>query len=201
MPLEKITERILEDARDVGAKILEKGKNDAGKIVAQYAEKIKNDEEKAMKKAETQASARQSQMINTAGRLARNEILAQKRDWIDRVLKGVKKDILDMPEPAYLALLANLVKKANLEGNEEIGLAHKDLVLQEKFRGVLRKKFPGNHFKFMESPFAIEAGIVIKKGQMFLNASIDAVQDELREKEERKIAQLLFPKEGSGNGV
>lgn len=201
MPLEKITERILEDARESAAKIQEKGKDDAEKIMAHYEKKVKDYKEKAVREAQVRAKEKQSQMINTAKRLARNDILAHKQDWIDRVFKEVKADILEMPEPDYISFLANLVKKSNPEGSEEIGLSRKDRVLWGKLSSKLGEDFPGHHFKLMESPFPMEAGIFIKRGQMFLNASLDAILGELREKEGKEVVQHLFPEEESGDGV
>ncbi len=198
MPLDKITERILEDAREAAAKILEKGKDDAEKAMAQYEKRAQEHEARAMKEAEAQAEAKRAQMINTAQRLARNEILARKQEWINRVFGEVRKDILGMPETEYIAFLTAILKKAGLEGTEEIGLSKKDLALAEKLAESLKKDFPDSRFSFVESPFPVEAGVVIKKGQTYLNASVDAILEELREKEGREVARLLFPEGGDG---
>ncbi len=201
MPLEKITERIIEDAREAADRVLRKGEEDAQRVRVRYKKKAKGFEERAMKEAEALAEAKRSQMIHTAQRLARNQILALKQDWIDRVFSEVKRDVLEMPKREYLTFLVNLVKKANLEGNEEIGLAHRDLALRKRLDNELRQEFPGCHFMLLESPFPIEAGIVVKKGQMFLNASIDAVLNELRGQMEREIVDILFSSEGKADGV
>ncbi len=198
MPLEKITERILEDAQEAAAKILEDGKEEAEKIDARFEERARHYEERALKDAQQQARAKESQLINAARRMARNEILARKQEWIQRVFDEVKEDILKMPETEYLSFLVSLAQKAQLRGEETIGLSQRDLAILEKLRDRLSREFPGNRFKLMESPFPIEAGLVIKRGQTFLNASVDAVLDELREREGREVARILFPEDGDG---
>ncbi len=196
MPLEKITERILEDARRAAERILVKAKSDADRIKARAERKIGEYEANAVKEAEAQAAAKKTQMIHSAERLARNRILERKQEWIERVFESVKADILAFPEKRYLEFLWGLIKRVDLAGDEEIGLASKDLKLRKRLRNIFREAFPKNRFKIVESPFPIEAGVVIKKGQMFLNASLEALLNEMREQESQEIARLLFTEEG-----
>jgi vacuolar-type H+-ATPase subunit E/Vma4 len=195
MPLEKITERILNDARKAAEKILGKAKDDAGRIRSRAEKRIAEYELNAVKEAEAHAAAKKAQMIHSAERMARNRILKHKQEWIDRVFEAVKAEILDFSDETYLTFLVDLLKKTDLRGNEEIGLAGKDLKLQKRLQNILQESFPNNQFRFGVSPFPMEAGLVVKKGQMFLNASVEALLGEMREQESRKVAQILFEEE------
>ena len=200
MPLEKITEKILKDAQAAAEGILEKARNDAEKIKAQTDRKIKEREVRRTREIETQAVAKKNQMVNSAVRLARNKVLRRKQEWINRVFEEAKKDILALPEKEYLSFLADLAKSADLAGEEKIGMASKDLPLKNRLRKILLKTFPGNRFEFGESPFPIEAGLVIRRGEMLLNASVKALLNELREMESQEVVHLLFSEDG-GNGA
>ena len=200
MPLEKITEKILKDAQAAAEGILEKARNDAEKIKAQTDRKIKEREVRRTREIETQAIAKKNQMVNSAVRLARNKVLRRKQEWINRVFEEAKKDILALPEKEYLSFLTDLAKSADLAGEEKIGMASKDLPLKNRLRTILLKTFPGNRFEFGESPFPIEAGLVIRRGEMLLNASVKALLNELREMESQEVVHLLFSEDG-GNGA
>ena len=217
--LEKITNRILEDAKASADKIISDANEKAAEIYA-AAEKKKQDItneifDSAMKESET--------IINTArSTLDRNSkaiVMSMKNAMVDRAFEEAKKEFLALDSEKYAQLMTQLlcrVLSARVdEEKESLRLYGEDIspdayevIMNKKDRdgqgvyivaGVRRAtvgKITGtvlDKVTLSKEVANISGGFILRMGRVEINASLDAIVDELKEQMTPEVMELLFP--------
>ena len=217
--LEKITGRILEDAKASADQIISKASAEAAEIYAS-AEKKKQEItneifDSAMKESET--------IINTArSALDRNckaIIMSTKNRMVDRAFEEAKKEFLSLDSEKYAQLMTQLlcrVLSARVdEEKESLRLYGEDIspdayevIMNRKDRdgqgvyivaGVRRAtvgKITGtvlDKVTLSNEVANISGGFILRMGRVEINASLDAIIDDLKEQMTPEVMELLFP--------
>ena len=219
--LEKITNRILEDAKASADKIISDANEKAAEIYA-AAEKKKQDItneifDSAMKESET--------IINTArSTLDRNSkaiVMSMKNAMVDRAFEEAKKEFLALDSEKYAQLMTQLlcrVLSARVdEEKESLRLYGEDIspdayevIMNKKDRdgqgvyivaGVRRAtvgKITGtvlDKVTLSQETANISGGFILRMGRVEINASLEAIIADLKEQMTPEIMQILFPLE------
>lgn len=217
--LEKITNRILEDAKASADKIISDANEKAAEIYA-AAEKKKQDItneifDSAMKESET--------IINTArSTLDRNSkaiVMSMKNAMVDRAFEEAKKEFLALDSEKYAQLMTQLlcrVLSARVdEEKESLRLYGEDIspdayevIMNKKDRdgqgvyivaGVRRAtvgKITGtvlDKVTLSQETANISGGFILRMGRVEINASLEAIIADLKEQMTPEIMQILFP--------
>ena len=124
--IEKITEKITQDAEADVAKLLEQTEAQANEIMAQaraQAEKIKTDLVSRGRKA---ADERRERLSSAAGMERRKLELAAKQEVLGEAFDLALEKLCTLPEDQYAALLTALVLEASVTGREQLAFSAKD---------------------------------------------------------------------------
>ena len=118
--IEKITARILDDARREADEITAQAKQKADEIARQYARQAEQETESILKRGERAADERLERLESAAGMEQRKMLLAAKQQVLAEAFEKALDDLCALPEQEYIHLLAALAVKAARSGREQL---------------------------------------------------------------------------------
>ena len=216
--LDKITERIITDAKEQARNILEQAQADcrtAAKEYANRADAIRNRiAERTMKEGEELIARARS----SAAMTRRDILIASKAKMLDKAFETAKAQICDTDYGKYRELLVALLSCALIDQakNEQAGMELGDEVAEVDsfevlFNATDRERFGAavlegarknterrigtaraEKLRLSDEVADIEGGLILRYGNVEANCSISALLSEMRRELEPKISALLF---------
>ena len=217
--LEKITNKILDDAKASADDIISKANEEAAGIYAAAEEKkqnIRNDIfDSAMREGET--------IINTAkSALDRNckaIVMSMKNSMVDKAFEEAKKEILSLDPEKYSQLMTQLlcrVLSARVDEEKESLRLYGEDISPDAYEVIMNKKDRDSEGVYIvagvrratvgkitgtvldkvtlsQEVANISGGFILRMGRVEINASLDAIVDELKEQMTPEVMELLFP--------
>ena len=216
--LERITEKILADAKERARVILEAAQEDcraaAQKYAADAAEKRDEIAERTMREGEAiTARARAATAMER-----RDILLAARAAALDEVFLKAKKEITDTDYGKYRELLVALLSCALLDlaaterasrelGDEVADLARLEVLMNEKdsarfgaavlsgARRLTERKVGSELLSLLtlsDETVDIEGGLILRAGDTEINCSLTVLLAKVRRDIESKVAAILF---------
>ena len=124
--IEKITQRIDQDAQSEIDKILGDARAQAAEILARYEAQAQKESEDIVAPAEKNAAERQDRLESVAQMEAKKLTLATKQEMLDKAFDLALDRLVSLPDEEYVALLADLAVKAATTGREQLIFSQKD---------------------------------------------------------------------------
>jgi len=118
--IEKITQRILEDARREAESIDAQARQKAEEIALQYARQAEQETQAILTRGEKAANQRLERLESAAGMERRKMLLAAKQQVLAEAFEKALDDLCSLPEKEYIDLLAGLAVKAARSGREQL---------------------------------------------------------------------------------
>ncbi len=216
--LERITEKILSDAKERARVILESAQEDCRAAAQSYAADAaeKREEIAARTMAEGEAIAARARAAAAMER--RDILLAAKSAALDEVFLKAKKEITDTDFGKYRELLVALLSCALLDlasterasrelGDEVADLTRLEVLMNEKdrerfgaavlsgARRVTERKVGSELISLLtlsDETADIEGGLILRAGDVEINCSLAVLLAEVRRDIEAKVAAILF---------
>lgn len=217
--LEKITNRILEDAKASADKIISDANEKAAEIYA-AAEKKKQDItndifDSAMREGET--------IINTAkstlDRNCKSIVMSMKTSMVDKAFEEAKNEILALDSEKYAQLMTQLlcrVLSARIDEEKESMRLYGEDISPEAYEVIMNKKDRDGQGVYIVAGVRratvgkitgtvldkvtlsnevanISGGFILRMGRMEINASLEAIIADLKEQMTPEVMELLFP--------
>jgi len=124
--IEKITQRIEQDAQAQVAELNAQAQQKAGEITAQYVQQAQREAETILARGEKVAAER-LERLESAAQLERRKLdLAGKQQVLSEAFELALDKLCDLPEKEYIDLLAALAAKAARSGREQLIFSAKD---------------------------------------------------------------------------
>ena len=187
MAPQKVTEKILADARKESEEILDGYKKDATQIKQEYEAKIAAKREQIKAEAETM---RKTEILRTVSQKKLEfdkEIVAQKRKCITNVIEEALKELPKHKE--YSSFLKALMEKSG-EKEGELLINKRDWQRYSTDIDKFASK-KGLNYKVTTNN-DIMGGIVIKKGKTTYHGSLDLIGELLRDELTIAVSQKLY---------
>lgn len=197
MSLEKIIERIQNDAQNqvneikdrasaAADEIIEKAKADAGALRAQIVEKAKSE-----------AEQRKQRIISTARLDFRKSLLAEKQKAIDAAFQGALGSLINMESAKYQEILKNMILVNIHTGHEEVILSKRDRArlgdnLVRAINRQLSKSGKKASLTLSKDTYDIQGGFVLRRGKIELNSSFESLFKSFRGELESEVSKILF---------
>lgn len=124
--IEKITQRILEDAQREAAAITAQAQEKAGQIAQQYAQQAQQETKTILARGEKDAAERQERLQSAVGLERRKLVLAAKQQVLEEAFALALDKLCALPEQEYIDLMAALAVKAARSGREQLIFSPKD---------------------------------------------------------------------------
>ena len=188
--IEKITQRIAEDARMEIDDTLKTAEKDAARIKSSFDERIAEEEKELASKNYRVASERLSRLENLAQMESRKVLLAAKQDEIDKVYALALNKLCSMPQEKYVDVLTGLMEKTGVSEGEVL-FAAKDVELGKK--AILKANNDlGTAFTAAAEPADIRGGFIIHAGKTVINCAFETLVRLSRAETAAKLAEMLF---------
>ena len=194
MSIEKILERIKEEADSAAGDIVEKAEREAERIRVSFeadGTKLKNELEK---RARERAEEEKRRLIVSEELELRKQFLVKKRELLDELYERAKGEMEKLEGEEYLDLVKKMILASAISGNEEIVAAKKQEGL---FTGAFmetlnRENKRGEGFTLADETGAFSWGVVLREGRRRVDLTLGVLMDQLRERIESEIAPKLF---------
>ncbi len=197
MSLESILSEILKEGEEEKLKIIREAREKADKIIAKAREDIEEFRKIEREKIEKEAEAAKERLITSFELEKDKEILKAKKDVLDEVFDGVIKKVVDLPREEYLNFLKDLILKYAQTGEETLYLSKRDMeIVDKKFieniNEELKKIGKKGKIKTSSKPVDIAGGVVLGYENIKINASLELIVEDIRERWEKEVGQILF---------
>lgn len=196
MGLDRIVNKIKQDAEQQADQILTAAKAQAEEILASAQAQADEIAAQSLTQAR-ELAALEGERTLTLSRLEQRKLeLSARQRVIAQAFLRALSDLEAMPVEEYMALLVDIVG-AEARGGEEIILNPRD---RERIGSALidrlNKSGPGG-FTLSDRTRDISGGVVLSRGRIEVNLSLDTALAQIREELEIEVARLLFGGEGT----
>lgn len=218
--LERITERILAEARDEAARILGDAEAECARIGADAAARAENIRARLNEEAERDAADLVSRIKATVETQKRNVMLMAQSELLDEVFDGTLAQIYNLDAEKYTDVLVGLLCAALIEQSEaekisrslygeedamapdayEVLLNQRDCnrcgkTLIDRTKQKLGGRVPAEmlgRLTLSEKTVGIDGGLILRCGSVESNCSLRLLFAQLREELEVEVSRALF---------
>lgn len=191
MSLESIKLKIIEDAKKEAEKILKEAESKKDNILKEAKAKV----DEIIKKAKIEYEEVKNREIENKKVVAELEIgkqlLAAKRKLLEEVFNKLRLKMEGLPKGEYLSFFGRLLERAVETGDEEVVLGKNEKLLNGNFIQDINKR-KGWNLKISNHRGNFEKGLILSRGDIEVNLSIDAIVKDVKEKWESEIVKKLF---------
>ena len=191
MAIDNITSKIIYDAEREAVAISQEAAARREEILALARKEAEEKREAMRADGEAERAAMVERNVSVAKIDAGKLILEEKQILIERCLAEAVKKIAGLDGDVYLKFLADTAKTLAPEGGELI-LSERD---REKYGEKLEKlleESDGGKYALSEETRKIKAGVIVKRGSVYVNGSVEARIDAMRSELVPEVAARLF---------
>ena len=194
--IEKIKQRIDEDAKVEIDRVLSEAKAEAERISDQYKAQADLETADLNAKAEATAAQREERLVGAAQMDARKTALAAKQELVDKAYALALEKLCKMPDAAYTDTLAALLVQAAPSGKGTVVLAPED---RERVGAAAVAKanelLKGGKLVLAEETRPIKGGFILRDGKIEVNGTFETLVRLQKAETAGAVAKMLFPEE------
>lgn len=180
------------------------GKEAAEKIETEILSEAKAEAEKILNSSKIANNNLVESKRTELERLEKQQTLFKKKELIAQVFIDAKAQLTKIADDKLFGLICNYIKNENIAGDEYIQVSKEDYskylallstakpaeeVLADKLNNALGDKY---QLKLSNKPANIDSGFVIVGKNFDIDFSFNSILNIVKEKEETKIASILF---------
>lgn len=199
--IDRIKERILEDARKNAAVTLEEAEKKAYAYKEKKTVEANTLKSKLLEENQIKAIEKKKRMLSVAELELRKGTLGVKQELIDHTFSRVLDAYEKMPQDQYQSVIEDILLKSVVKGDEEIVISNSDAkrldkAFLDKINARIKKEkgLKGN-LKISENKGDFKGGFIIKSGGVEMNNTFTSMLRMIRDDIEPQVAELLFSKE------
>jgi len=194
---EKLTEKILEEARQQAQKDVDQAKREAADMLKGARKEAEQRHKSILDKAQREAAERKRRLIAYAELDARKQRLKTKQDMLEDAFRKAIESLNSMPVEKYRDMLVDMVARAVRKGDEEIILSERDRKrLGDDFAGLVNERLKNNSLKarivLSDETRDISGGFILRSGNVEMNNSFETIIRMVRDELEADVAKALF---------
>lgn len=195
--IDNLKARLLEDDKQAAQAIEKEALKKADEIIESSKRKAEDITKTLAEKAQRDGKDRKDRILARAALNARNELLEAKQEAVGKILASAYDKIEKMNREEYSSFLERMLLSNAETGDEEIifdenDIARIDTSLVKRVNKSLKEQGKRNDVTISKEKRSIGNGFVLKRGDVEINCSIDALIKSLREELEGEIASILF---------
>jgi V/A-type H+/Na+-transporting ATPase subunit E len=197
MSLEKIIERIKQDAQAQVDENKDKASKEADKILQNASNEANSYKAQALENAKAEAQQHKQRLISSANLEFRKEILAEKQKAIDLAFQEAVDTLTQMKDEEYRQTIKKMLISSVQIGDEELVISVRDKArINENFLKDINKELvrlgkKGN-LKISKDTYNILGGFILRKGNIEINNSFESLFKSFREDLESEVSKVLF---------
>ena len=188
---EKIIAHIQADADAQAGAILAEAEAKCADIRAKYEEEASRIYSDRIREGVRACQDREDGALRISRMEARKSVLAVKQEMVTRVFDLAKEKLVTLPREEYVSFLASLAKRACSTGDEEVILNSRDrAAVGDALIAALSSE--GLNMTLSDDTADIAGGLILRRGSIEANSSIELLIDLCRGDLSSRIADLLF---------
>lgn len=195
--IDKIKEKILEEAHLQARSNIEKSEREAAAIIKAAQEKAEAKKNREAEKALIESENKKNRLIAAAELETRKLKLQAKQEMIEEVFVKTIESLSNLPEDQYKNMLSDMILNSIKTGEEEIILPEKDMgklgkEIIDTVNNKLKEKNIKTKVKLSTEKRNIDSGFVIKTGNIEINNSFESIIKMERNNLETEVVETLF---------
>lgn len=199
--IEKITQRIDQDAQAEIDQILGDARRQAAEILARYEAQAKKETEELLGRGEKNAAEREERLASVAQMEAKKLTLATKQEMLDKAFALALEQLASLPEDEYIALLAALAARAAATGREQLIFSPKDrervgeqvvAAANEKLSQDGAAEARVGQLALSEETRPMRGGFILSDGEVEVNCAFETLVRLQRGEVSGEVAKALF---------
>lgn len=195
--VDKIKERILEEARSQAESNIKRAHEEAANIIASAKKEADAKKADILEKAKKEALDVKKRLKSVAELEARKIKLQTKQELVEEAFKKTLEKLNSLPDEEYEKIISQMLLNSVESGSEEIILSPRDKKrLSPNFVEEINKKLAAKGIKgnlsLSEESRDIFGGFVLKSGDIETNSSFEALIRAKREEIEPEVIKALF---------
>lgn len=199
--IEKITQRIDQDAQAEIDQILGDARRQAAEILARYEAQAQKEAEELQARGEKNAAEREERLASVAQMEAKKLMLATKQEMLDKAFALALEQLASLPEDEYIALLAALAAKAAATGREQLIFSPKDrervgeqvvAAANEKLSQDGAAEMLAGQLTLSEETRPMRGGFILSDGEVEVNCAFETLVRLQRSEVSGEVAKALF---------
>lgn len=195
--IEKITERIAQDAQAEVTKVETQAKAQADAITAKYAAQAEVERQNLLATGKAKAEERMERLDSAAQMEAKKMLLAAKQETLDKAFALALVKLTQLPEEEYVDLLAKLAAKSATTGKEQIILSQADrtrygVKAATRANERLEKEGKTASLTLSETTRDIKGGLLLSDGAVEVNCAFETLVRLARNEAAQEVIKTLF---------
>jgi len=194
--VEKIKERILEEARAQAEANIKRAEEEAAKIIEEAQKEAAAKKAQILEKAKQEAVDVKKRLKAMAELEARKKKLQARQEVVDEAFNKTIEKLNSLPDREYEEIISQMIVNSVESGSEEIILSPKDKQrispgFIENINKKLSQKVLTGKLSFRRDQ-NISGGFILKSGDIEINNSFEAIIRMKREEVEAEVIKALF---------
>lgn len=204
--MERLLEKIEDDGRAEGARIVSEAKQEAEGILEKGKEEARIAGEAIRESYRDRAERERVKIMSEALSESRTIFLSTQDGLYNDVFTAALSAAEDMPEDRYREWLKGLIIKGSVDGGEEILAAPLDRRLLEgglleEINHEMRAAGRKGNLSLASEEAEFNRGVILRGEKLENNLSLEAVLREVRDKHEAELLRILFGEGGPQGGA
>ncbi len=203
--MEKILQRIREDATAEIALILAEANREAETTKAQYAARAGKEVAELLSHGKAEAEDRAERLEGLARMEAQKIVLAEKQTLVEEAFRLAVEQLSDLPPQDYEALLIKLIQEATESGTEQVIFSAKDREIYGKKvveAANENRKAAGKigALTVSKETRPLKGGVVLRDADGEIDCSVEMLVRLARNELTVAVSEILFGKSKVGGG-
>ena len=192
--IEKIIDRISGDAQREVDDVLAKARAEAEKITAQYQAQAKAEADDILARGQKAAVERGERLASVAQLECRKDVLRAKQEVIEEAFQLAMDKLTQLPQEAYVSLLADLAVEASSKGNEKLIFSVADRARVGKAVVVAANEKLGDkgQLTLAQETRPMQGGFILSDGAVEVNCTFETLVRLQRGTLSTQVAGVLF---------
>jgi len=195
MEAEKVTEKILAEAKDEAQKMKKQAREKQAAEQAKLDEEISEFEKQTKNIAEKAAKDEQSHILAAQRMALAKQLLAEKRKILDEVFEKAHQQLHKLPDDRYQDLITKLLLDAVETGEEEVIIDKNEKRIDQQLINKVNEQLSAGkkgNLKLSDEKDDIGAGFILKRNKIKTNVAFDVLLDNVRKNLEIDLAKEIF---------
>ncbi len=191
--IEKIIERVFNEARDEAEKIKAQGAQKAAQIAERARAEAKEKSDLIFSQGKEKAVRQKELLVRVAELDSRKNLLAARQQMIDEAFRAAIERIKALPKEQYIQFLADLASGAAPLGRGELLLCAKDRdEIGSEVIAAANAKVSNGALTLSQETCPGSGGLIVRDGEADMNCSFDTLVRLSRARLSAEVSQILF---------
>lgn len=192
--IEKIIDRISGDAQREVDDVLAQARAEADKILSQYQAQAQAEADDILTRGEKAAVERGERLASVAQLECRKDVLRAKQEVIEEAFQLAMDKLTQLPQEAYVSLLADLAVEASSKGNEKLifSVADRARVGKAVVMAANEKLGDKGQLTLAQETRPMQGGFILSDGAVEVNCTFETLVRLQRGTLSTQVAGVLF---------